>query len=249
MRHIIYWFGLWLSAAASAQTYPIHYNNKALQQLSPMLYADAAYPPEKHAQLISAMGHAKRRVADFFGEQLAADPDVIFCKKQDCAAYFAGTGMRGKALRQGQTASGGRYKTSRPTIVIVKQGRYGEQQLAHELNHIEVNARTGSKPMPAWFVEGLATYMAKQPECTPNDHVDAQGVDHLQQMSTQHIDWLSYTNDPLRSHVSYCQAAHEVSLWIKQRGKPALIKLLSAVKMGKKFEDEYGARLSQTQSR
>jgi hypothetical protein len=239
---VMFILSLLIVPAAKAQQ-TITYNNKSLRPIANNINADPSYPASKHAQLKSAMQNAKQQVAEFFGEQRATDPDVIFCKKQDCAAYFSGTAMRGKALKLGQTGLGAQYKAKRPTIVVVKQGRYGAAQLTHELGHIEVNARTANKPMPAWFHEGLATLMSGQPQCKQNDHLDKNGTHHLQVMQAIKMDWVTYTNDPAKSHASYCQAAHEVSQWISGHGKPALIKLLDQVKSGKRFDELYGAMM------
>jgi hypothetical protein len=117
------------------------------------------------------------------------------------------------------------------------------------MNHVEVNARTaGGKPMPSWFVEGLATLMAGQPDCSHNERVTKDGTNHLRVMQETHAIWAAYTDDPSRSRASYCQASYEVSLWITRHGKPALITLLDQVKMGKQFDALYGPMLSASSS-
>ncbi len=238
--------GLLTNTALFAQTsrQSIPFGDQSLRPIGATLYADPAYDPRKYAELSTSMRKAKQSVTNFFGEQRAPDPDVIFCKRQACASYFSGSSQRGKALRPGQTGSGGAYKAQRPTIVIVKQGPYAQAQLAHEMNHIEVNARTAGKVMPSWFVEGLATLMAGQPDCSHNERIAKDGTNHLRVMQTTNASWATYTDDPSRSRTSYCQASYEVSLWITRHGKPALISLLDQVRMGKHFDDLYGPMLS-----
>jgi hypothetical protein len=239
---------LCMAATGHAQPQPIRYNNQTLNQLAPNLYADSTYTPNKYAQLTAAMRKAKQQTATFFGEQRAPDPDVIFCKKQDCARYFAGDSMRGKALKPGSAGTGGHYIAPRPTLVIVMQGRYAALELAHEMNHIEVHARSGDKSLPSWFLEGLATYVSSQPNCTQGTKrasTTSDSTHHLAEMEKTKTPWVAYTNDPTKSHASYCQAASEVEQWIKRNGKPALIKLLDRVKAGEAFASSYGPMLTQ----
>jgi hypothetical protein len=248
MRLLFYIVACALCTPLSAQTNSIQYNNKTLNQLALNLYADAAYPPNKYAQLTAAMRKAKQQTAAFFGEQRAPDPDVIFCKKQDCARYFAGDSMRGKALKPGSAGTGGHYIAQRPTLVIVLQGRYAALELAHEMNHIEVHARSGDKSLPSWFLEGLATYVSSQPNCTQSTKhtpTTSDSTHHLAEMEKTKTPWVAYTNDPTKSHASYCQAAREVEQWIKRNGKPALIKLLDRIKAGETFAASYGPMLTQ----
>jgi hypothetical protein len=248
MRLLFYIAACALCTPLSAQTNSIQYNNKTLNQLALNLYADPAYTPNKYAQLTAAMRKAKQQTAAFFGEQRAPDPDVIFCKKQDCARYFSGNAMRGKALKPGSAGSGGQYIAQQPTIVIVTQGRYAALQLTHELNHVEVHARSGNKSLPSWFLEGLATYVSGQPNCTQGTKrtpTTSDNTHHLAEMEKTKTPWVAYTNDPTKSHASYCQAASEVEQWIKRNGKPALIKLLDRIKAGESFAVSYGPMLTQ----
>lgn len=229
-----------------------HMGDQALRQVMPGVYAEPAYPLEKDAQIKAAYDTSVKRISAFY--EMAPAPashaeeiDVIFCRTQRCATYFAGTAQRGRSLRKGQRASGASYTPLRTTIVVVKQGsklQYAQAQLAHELAHAQSNQLTGNRPLGAWFDEGLATLASGQPRCGPHDHIAVDGTSdhHLQAMRLNKQSWMQYTQaNGKQSHESYCQAAHAVNAWLSRHGKPGLMKLLARIKAGESFDTAYQA--------
>lgn len=98
--------------------------------------------------------------------------------------------------------------------------------LAHEFSHVEVATRIGGKHVPAWFDEGLATYIAGEPICT---NVTGKGIDDLRKLDLE-TDWVAYTGPEDVFFKTYCQARAEVAAWIGKRGNTGVVQLLDAVR-------------------
>ena len=132
----------------------------------------------------------------------------------------------------------GQYVAPRMTVVLTSptwtQNPY---VLAHEFSHVEVATRTGGKHVPAWFDEGLATFVGGEPICT---NVTGKGIDDLRKLD-QETDWVAYTGPEDVFFKTYCQARAEVAAWIGKRGNAGVVQLLDAVRQGQPFAGQYGA--------
>lgn len=113
--------------------------------------------------------------------------------------------------------------------------------LAHEFSHVEVNARLNGARVPAWFDEGLATYVGGEPVCT---NVTGKGIPSLLTLDLV-SDWTAYTNNSATFEKTYCQARAEVAAWVAKKGNPAIGQLLQAVSQGQTFTSQYGAMQTQ----
>ena len=175
-----------------------------------------------------------------YGTLQAAQPDVLVCQSGACADYFAGPRRRNVTLYPNTYA--GQYVAPRMTVVLTSptwtQNPY---VLAHEFSHVEVATRTGGKHVPAWFDEGLATYIAGEPICT---NVTGKGIDDLRKLDLE-TDWVAYTGPEDVFFKTYCQARGEVAAWIGKRGNAGVVQLLDAVRQGQSFTGQYGAMLTQ----
>ncbi|WP_374670892.1 Ig-like domain-containing protein [Acidovorax temperans] len=175
-----------------------------------------------------------------YGTLQAAQPDVLVCQSGACADYFAGPRRRNVTLYPNTYA--GQYVAPRMTVVLTSptwtQNPY---VLAHEFSHVEVAKRIGGKHVPAWFDEGLATYIAGEPICT---NVTGKGIDDLRKLD-QETDWVAYTGPEDVFFKTYCQARAEVAAWIGKRGNAGVVQLLDAVRQGQSFTGQYGQMLTQ----
>ena len=175
-----------------------------------------------------------------YGTLQAAQPDVLVCQSGACADYFAGPRRRNVTLYPNTYA--GQYVAPRMTVVLTSptwtQNPY---VLAHEFSHVEVATRTGGKHVPAWFDEGLATYIAGEPICT---NVTGKGIDDLRKLDLE-TDWVAYTGPEDVFFKTYCQARAEVAAWIGKRGNAGVVQLLDAVRQGQSFTGQYGAMQTQ----
>ena len=175
-----------------------------------------------------------------YGTLQAAQPDVLVCQSGACADYFAGPRRRNVTLYPNTYA--GQYVAPRMTVVLTSptwtQNPY---VLAHEFSHVEVAKRIGGKHVPAWFDEGLATYIAGEPICT---NVTGKGIDDLRKLDLE-TDWVAYTGPEDVFFKTYCQARAEVAAWIGKRGNTGVVQLLDAVRQGQSFAGQYGAMLTQ----
>ncbi len=113
--------------------------------------------------------------------------------------------------------------------------------LAHEFSHVEVSKRINGAHVPAWFDEGLATYVGGEPICT---NVIGKGIDDLRKLD-QETDWVAYTGPEDVFFKTYCQARAEVAAWIGRRGNAGVVQLLDAVRQGQSFWSVYGAMVTQ----
>jgi hypothetical protein len=202
--------------------------------------ADVFYDPaicaDERARLRGAYTSARQRVADFFGARYAPAPLVVFCGSDPCRVYFTGPMKRSWNLEPGGRAPGGTYVAGkRATIIIVRTDAAAENVLVRELSHVELQFRTKPGHVPAWFNEGVATFVGHEPGCgnaTSLASVDLGKLDRNE-------DWLARTGDPTALIRNSCRARQEVASWLEKRGLPQLVDVLDAVSAGLPFKGAY----------
>jgi len=124
-----------------------------LEQIAPAVFVERAIGPAKRRRILANLEVANRRVARFFGP-LEAAPRIVVCRTGHCAAQFGGRGAKGVAY--GWFA------------ILLVESRIFSVIAAHELVHTELHWRSGALGwlrghVPAWFDEGLATVISKDP--------------------------------------------------------------------------------------
>jgi hypothetical protein len=204
---------------------------------------EAGIAPEEQERLKAIVVQSLDNVAAYYGERQADIPDIYWCASKECAIYFAGTEWRSFAIQKGgRRHADGKHWFERPSIVINELVRTRSKGSAnptytvtHELAHLEMGARLKGGSVPAWFNEGLASYVGKL-RCKP----DSIGIDDLGKLKDG-VAWRDYTrpSGPYQ-HVTYCQARQEVGGWIERNGgTPALLNLLAQSRDGR-FYQAYG---------
>jgi hypothetical protein len=206
-------------------------------------YVDPATSAEERERIKSYYPGALTVVSRALDGLQSERPAVVFCKTEACRKYFAGPSKRPCAF--GRRHHPGAYRPgSEPTIVIVRVDAPAQGQLAHELVHVEVEARLRSRfrgRLPAWFHEGLATTIANEPgNCLAGE----KGLLDLRKLD-EGDDWRDYTDLPGRGRPTYCQARAEVTAWLERYGRERLFQLLDYVRAGGQFYDAYGPMLTQ----
>ena len=219
---------------------PPSFNGTALVAACGNVFVESAVAKNLWPGIVNGIQVALEMDRKVYGTLQAAQPDVLVCQSGSCADYFAGPRRRNVTLYPNTYA--GQYVAPRMTVVLTSptwtQNPY---VLAHEFSHVEVAKRIGGKHVPAWFDEGLATYIAGEPICT---NVTGKGIDDLRKLDLE-TDWVAYTGPEDVFFKTYCQARAEVAAWIGKRGNTGVVQLLDAVRQGQSFAGQYGAMLTQ----
>jgi hypothetical protein len=208
-----------------------------------LLFEDVLSEQERD-MLRNSVSRARANIVEAYGEQKAQATEVIWCKTKACAYYFGGPTMRSFAAGPGPNQHGGRYVFTRPAIVILRQARVSAagnlravETITHEMSHFEFKARLNGAIVPAWFNEGVATYLGNEHRCSD----DMKGVDKLSDLASSKA-WMTYTNQGNELLVAtYCQARNEVGRWLQSHGGfSAVVTLLAKRAHGDAFEALYG---------
>jgi hypothetical protein len=208
-----------------------------------LLYEDALSEQERE-MVRNSVSRAKANIVEAYGGQKAPTTQVIWCKTKACAFYFGGPTMRSFATEPGPNHHGGQYAFRRPAIVILRQARVREggnlravETITHELSHREFKERLSGAIVPAWFNEGVATYLGNEHTCS----VAMKGVDKLSELASPAA-WMRYTDQGSTVLVAtYCQARNEVDRWIQSHGGfAAVVTLLEKRARGAAFDALYG---------
>jgi hypothetical protein len=199
-------------------------------------YVEPATPPAAQERLRLLSRGASRRVESFFGGRVGPRPLVVFCGAEPCRLHFAGPTRRSWSLAPGQAAEGARYVAgARPTIVVVRTDAHAENVLAHELSHVELQARARPGHAPTWFDEGVATYVGREQDCT---NVAPTPMDRLAPLADDDT-WFAWTSEPGALVPAYCGARREVEAWLQRSGTRGLLALLDGLRAGRPFDDLY----------
>jgi hypothetical protein len=206
------------------------------------LWFDPAMSGEEQLRVAQSLVQAQARIVAVYGERMGS-PRVVWCKTMECVSFFSGSDGRSYANPgNGKPRADAKYAFSFPALVITRQARYPRnvravEVLTHEMSHIEFSARLRSESVPAWFNEGIATYLGAEHDCRPG----MRGIDDLSALQNP-ARWREYTNESGRNLVlSYCQASNEVGAWIVEHGGfAAVLDLLAKRSKGRSFSSLYG---------
>lgn len=216
------------------------FNGTALVAACGNVFVDPTVAKNQFPAIVESVSFAVQSGKSFYGTLVSTQADVIVCSTQACGAYFAGPSLRNVTLFPNTFA--GQYTALRLTAVLTSAtAPRNSNILAHEFSHVEVITRLNGARIPAWFDEGLATFVGGEPVCT---NVTGKGIASLLSLDLQ-ADWNVYTGTAATFEKTYCQARAEVAAWISKRGNGAVNTLLQAVSQGQTFTSQYGAMQTQ----
>lgn len=173
------------------------------------LYTDA---PERRVEFEMLFTSARKRSEAFFGA-MQNTPRIIICTQQECADTFD---LKPRGLTLGKH------------LVFLGPKGVNEMILTHELAHIQLHSDLGLsdiyKPrIPAWFNEGLATYLSADPRVTSFSSQDAQWIRQAQSFR----DWgrLHSTYDWPETYGAAKSLVRDLQIQIGDDGLRALIQI------------------------
>lgn len=193
--------------------------NFGMIEIAPRIWTDA---PARRAEFLPLISAAKDRVGDFFGDS-PAEPNLILCATQSCAAAF-GIGGNGLSI-------------ARVAVMVGPRG-ISLGTLTHELTHARLHRRLGlqnlvQQPYPTWFDEGLATHVASHPKWPGK-------ITNAHRIRVREIEHAWHLRDAFRDlgvGRTYLTAASEVSNIEAKVGRTGLLELIARAEDGEKFYD------------
>ena len=229
-----------LACTGTSVNSPPSFNGTALIAACGNVFIDPTVAKNQYPVIVDSIGTAVQNDKAVYGVLQSTQPDVIVCNTSACGTFFAGASLRNVAIPPNSFA--GQYVAPRSTVVLTS-ATYNRNTfvLAHEFSHVEVAARLNGKRVPAWFDEGLATYIGGEPDCT---NVTGKGIADLTTLDSVSV-WTNYTATSAAFEKTYCQARTEVAAWIAKRGIMAVSQLLQAVGQGQTFTSQYGVMQTQ----
>lgn len=107
--------------------------------------------------------------------------------------------------------------------------------LTHELSHVLLHRAVGQRPLPLWFVEGLAVHQAGEQRLSRVQTLwEAAVVDEV--LSTAELS-VRFPTRPRQVNLAYAQSADLVAYLLRsEANRTYLISLLQEVKAGRSFE-------------
>lgn len=229
-------------ASASAHAAPPAYDGVTPMVESGPFWFDPAMTAEERAGVMTSIAQAHANITAAYGVRLTSSL-VVWCKTNACALYFSGPDGRSYANPgNGKYRDGAKYAFSVPALIITRQAYHKPadvrpaEVLTHEISHLEMRARLGRATVPAWFNEGVASYLGGEQTCQPG----IRGIGDLFELDAP-AKWHEYTNLRGKQSNTYCQARNEVAEWIASHGGfEAVLKLLARRAGGQSFYALYG---------
>jgi hypothetical protein len=209
------------------------------------VWFDPVMSAEEQLEAAKLLLQSHVNIVTFYQGRLAQSR-IVWCKTPACATFFAGNDRRpfstpGKGLRK----EGAQYTFVVPSIVVLGGARdFSGRVLTHEMSHMEFRARLHGASVPAWFNEGIASYIGGDQDhfCKPG----LRGIDNLFELQ-RGSQWVEYTfKHRDKARLTYCQARNEVAEWIAERGGfGVVLDLLAGRSKGRSFTSLYGRQQAQ----
>jgi hypothetical protein len=202
--------------------------------------AERGLTGDQQDQLRRAYGEARRALTAALGELRGPAPLTLFCHSAACKVGFGAAPESAAATDLGFARDGVETRTgyeARSSVIVTGPVARTARILTHEFVHAEMKAWLPYDSMPTWFNEGVATYVAGEPDCSAlpgSASFDVAALD-----TKEH--WQAHIRQRGKSIPTYCQARERVAAWAERAGGPqrvgaALRSLLSAVAAGEPFQ-------------
>lgn len=229
---------LWTVALLLAGANACGYEWKMVSLPSPLdsVFVDPTADAGARREVLEAWTAGIEKARAFYGPLRADLPDGWVCNSDPCRLYFTGPHMRAHFI-SAHSVTGAEFVAARPSVLIVAINERISRTIAHELSHVELGARVSPNWVPAWFNEGLATYVSGDPAC---ERALPDAVPDLRSLAARDA-WETQTNDPARLDATYCQARREFSAWLARTGRSGFDRLIERVQEGSaSFGEAYG---------
>ena len=187
------------------------------------LYTDQAMASGAAAEFEADIAEGFARVSGFFGS-MHSDPYIFVCGSETCDARMGYRGAKAKAFGDS-------------FILVFARGRSAEF-VAHELSHIELHHRIGlrrglSGAIPAWFDEGLAAVISRDPRYIGTGaHGEPVCVAEPDGPLPNHFrEWVKAAGR--KDRPVYAMAACAVIRWMKENGgRPGVLDAVERIAKG-----------------
>ncbi len=193
------------------------------------VYVEPAMSADEREAVMRMYSDSVIELGRLFGLHDDSMIPVIVCKTRGCATKFSGPSRRARVVFE-----------PRPAIIMTGLGPLTKRTFVHEMIHVEIARRTAGKPqVPAWFDEGVATYLSQNVQCEGIK----PSIDDLRRLSNGRA-WSRFTEQPSKIDGAYCQVRDEVAAWASVHGPKGIVALVDAVAAGAPFDDLYGPMLT-----
>jgi hypothetical protein len=190
--------------------------------IAPGVYAEPGMTEVETRELLAARVTAAANVKQVFGAPRDRLPLTLFCRTAMCKMTFgapaasAGASDLGFA-RDGLVTKEGYLAT--PVVVATGPVPNTAKILTHELVHAEMKSWAPYDALPTWFNEGMATWVADEPDCRAAPQVSAFDV---RQLDTK-AKWQAHLAGGGGTLRTYCQARDAAGEWAGKFGDRASV--------------------------
>lgn len=192
------------------------------------IYADPEMSKGEISRIQKDLKISRKLVNSYFGE-LQAAPTIIFIKSPDNIKKFGNVA--------GQT-----YDTFLGDKILFGPKGYSKEIIAHELVHAELRSRLPKNEIPAWFDEGIATFIdGRFQQEISNWKMEEEEIVAIYKWETQKS--FRDTREPILNR--YKLASCELNNWYKHAGREGLSLLIKRVNAGEDFLSAYKGVLSE----
>ena len=204
-----------LAAACDPAPLVIPFQDKPMQRLANNIYAEPGVTDADARTLLAAHTTAAANVKDFFGAPRSGLPVAIFCGTAVCKVLFGAPPAAAASLdlgfsRDALVTKDGLIDT--PVVVATGPVFNTARILTHELVHAEMKSWVAYDALPTWFNEGMATWIANEPDCGSRPPVSRFDV---RQLDTKEK-WQAHIRTPGVTIRTYCEAREAASQWAGQ---------------------------------
>jgi len=211
--------------AAAAYACPWCY---ALTAAAPGVYLERDATDVEQARFLESLAVAERALV-FYPKREIERPIILACVSASCDRRLGGKGAKARAFGA--------------TFIHVSPDGRNATILAHELAHIELHGRIGTRALrsgtlPAWFDEGLAVIISRDPRYLKieSDGELACAVMETRDLPVTFSDWRQEAGQKRRP--IYAMAACRVLKWLeKQGGSSAVERLVETLRQGGGFSE------------
>lgn len=212
MRAIVPTLVLLSACTAAPEALAIPVMDKQMVLIADRVYAEPGLTEREHKELLDAHRTAVANVKEYFGELRRGLPITLFCHSAICKMTFGAPPAAAPSTELGFARDGFATKTgylATPVVIVTGPVLKTPKILTHEMVHAEMKAYAPYDSLPTWFNEGLAAWIANEPDCSANPQVSNFDVKQLDTKAK----WQAHIARPGVTLRTYCQARDEAGLW------------------------------------